>query len=221
MARSTAGIAAALTLFTAAIAPTAVDAQENSAFVGPYLGVTAGYAQQREDFDIGDAEWSYFTESDFTYGMVAGWRGAVNTKLVLGVEFFADLTDAIEFQTYDPNIWGITTYSVDYERTIGVGATAGYMINSLTMIYGGVYYTNARIRERIDAFGLGSNKMNGIRMAGGVELQVMPRMSVRGSAYFTDFDNTKYIYLHPTLGALPAATKPSRLGVTVAAIYNF
>lgn len=98
--------------------------------------------------------------SDVTYGAVVGVDFPVADKVILGVEASSD----------NP---------FENDRTVGVATRLGYVVSDNVLLFGKVGYDNYR--------NFGRN-LDGLRLGGGVEVNVSKNAFVKLEGRYTDFE---------------------------------
>lgn len=101
-----------------------------------------------------------FDTTDVTYGVTAGVDFPVGEKFIVGVEANVD--------------------NVFDRRDVGASARVGYVAFENTLVYGKAGYANYK-----DAF---SRELNGLRLGGGLEVNVTDNTYVGVEYRYTDFE---------------------------------
>ncbi|PZQ57599.1 MAG: hypothetical protein DI555_01355 [Novosphingobium pentaromativorans] len=172
MKKIVAGILAAASIM--AVSPAFADT-----FQGPYVGVQAGWNQDKArgaDTDIGDLA-IRDTRDAFVGGAFAGYNYKITPNVVIGAEGSFDIAadDALRSggAVIDPN------YAFD------LSARAGYLVNPKTLLYVRGGYENMRARVS-DGVVSGHDTFDGWSVGGGIEREIVDKVSARIEYRYSD-----------------------------------
>ena len=164
-------VAAAFVL--AAVPAVAQDAP--TTFNGPYVGVQAGWQQDRQTLNAGTTSTSNNT-SGFAYGGQIGYDFRLGEAAVAGVE--VDLTGTTGSTAF-------TGFDINAGRTISATLRAGYLLDPQGLLYVRGGYRNARFTIN-DATGndVSSNR-DGWTVGAGYERYLTQKVSARVEYNYT------------------------------------
>ncbi|MBX7489816.1 porin family protein [Qipengyuania sp. GH25] len=156
-------------------------------FDGPYVGVQAGWSQNKVDTlntSIGPVVIDN-SHDEATTGIFAGYNLKPTDKLVLSLEgsFNLGIDDAF--------IGGTTAIPTGFDPkySFDVGARAGYLVNDATLLYLRGGYENLRAGvTRSDATNVAYDKdtFDGWSIGGGIERMIADRISTRIEYRYSD-----------------------------------
>lgn len=112
--------------------------------------------------------------------VTAGWDDAINNRDVTDVTY--GVTVGVDAEVTDKVIAGLelNADNVFDRRDLGVSARVGYAFNDTVMAYGKVGYANFEDAAR--------RKLDGLRVGGGLELNVTDNIFTGVEYRYTDFE---------------------------------
>lgn len=160
----------------------ATQASAAEPFSGPYVGVEAGWQQDKLRATLRTTEGS-FTASDnssgFAYGGQIGYDFKLSDKFVLGAEAFA---------TGDSSKIEFDDVSADGGRALGLAARAGVLAGPRTLVYLKGGWENGRFTFD-DGVDRASANRDGWTLGGGIEQMVTENVSARVEYRHTKFNS--------------------------------
>lgn len=175
--------AALLTALAAISAPAHADT-----FSGPYVGVTAGWNEDKVSRSTIDAQPidARASRDALVLGGYAGYNYKLTPHVVVGTEagFSGTIDDTVRTTSAGQPLSVSPLYSFD------LTARAGYLVTSKTLVYTRAGYANSRVRSVIDTpTGTlrDSRNLDGWLVGGGVEYAITPKISARAEYRYSDF----------------------------------
>lgn len=158
-------------------------------FNGPYVGVQAGWNQDKlgtPSTPLGNVAIDRSQDS-LSGGVFAGYDYKVSPRFVIGAEAGVQFgnDDSVARDT------GAALVTVDPKRSFDLTARAGYLVTDNTLLYARGGYTNARVRTSVeDAAGIRSASANrdGWLVGGGLEHAISDNVSARAEYRYSDLD---------------------------------
>jgi outer membrane immunogenic protein len=170
-------VLAAAALVAAATPALAQDAPNT--FNGPYVGVQAGWQQDRQTLNAGTTSTSNNT-SGFAYGAQIGYDFRLGDAAVLGVE--VDITGTTGSTSF-------TGFDINAGRTISSTLRAGYLLDPQGLLYVRGGYRNARFTiDNTTGNDVSSNR-DGWTIGAGYERYITPNISGRLEYNYTGLGN--------------------------------
>lgn len=181
-------------------------------FSGLYGGVELGYANVDVDVDIQDAGETSIDGDDLKYGGFLGYRYSL-LGIVVGAEArLSDTTNESDISAVD------FTASTSSSREFGVSGIVGYAPPAGGfMVFGILGYENLKAKMITNGMSE-SNSNGGIRYGAGIELGLLPMVSVRGTVSRTEYGNQFNLDAVTNLGAQSDFTQTE---ATVGAVLSF
>ena len=147
---------------------------DNNAFQGFYLGAEVG-AISSDALIIFDGVTDPAGRGRFGSGVFASYGQTVD-RLLIGAEIFANLASNADPFTFDSAVTGFSELTLDWGRTFGINARAGYLIRSRILAFGIIGYGTSKYDYLIDGTlldqitgGEQSGTFGAFRYGGGVE----------------------------------------------------
>lgn len=147
-----------------------------NAFNGPFVGVQAGWQQDRLGVSVGIDDGSLKNDG-FVYGGQIGYDARVSPNVVIGGE--ASLTGL----SGSSDIAGI---ELGVGRTINATARLGYVVGDKSLLYARGGYSNARFSAD-DGTTSDSASRDGYTIGGGYELMLARSVSARVEYNYSDY----------------------------------
>ena len=188
-----------VTLVVAAAAAALPASAMAQSFDGPYVGVQAGWNQDKVDIPTATTVEAEKRDA-FVGGIYAGYDSQIAENIVLGVEGGFQIT--ADDDVVGPN----SLYSVDQRYAFDVSARAGYVIGEDTLAYVRGGYANSRVRVTdlsAASAGYDSDNLDGWFVGGGVERKVLDNVSARVEYRYYQYDfGTDDIERHQVLAGV-------------------
>lgn len=157
-------------------------------FNGPYVGVTAGWDQDKVSRNTIDAQPidARTSRDAFVLGGYAGYNYKLADRVVIGAEagFSGNVDDTLRATSAGQPLAITPRYSFD------VTARAGYLATSKTLLYARAGYANNRVRTVLDTPTgevRDARNLDGWLVGGGVEYAITPKISARAEYRYSDF----------------------------------
>jgi outer membrane immunogenic protein len=167
-------------------------------WTGPYLGINAGAAWLRTDFDAHDALSVPFTESararnvGFTIGGTAGYNWQLQNFL-LGVEGDFNWADVKASGATHYTGGGNNPFTSEISSLATVRARAGFLVTPSLLVYATGGYAAGRIKQSSTDFGgfAADSTRSGWTAGGGGEYRLTPNWTVKAEVLYLDFGKTE------------------------------
>lgn len=166
-------------VFAGALALAAVPAlaqTADNAFNGPFVGVQAGWQQDKLNVDVNNIDFSAKSDG-FAYGGQIGYDFRAGTSVVVGLEA------ALTGRSGDASIAG---FDISTGRTINVTGRLGYLVDPQGLLYARGGYSNARFSAD-DGFDGGSINRDGYTIGAGYERMLGTNVSARLEYNYSNF----------------------------------
>ena len=177
-------------VFAAAVALVAVPAVAQGTpenFNGPFVGVQAGWQQDRQTLDVSNGGSLGSNSNDgFAYGGQVGYDFRLSPTVVLGAE--VALTGRTGRGTLDV---GGFSYDLSQGRTVSATARLGYVVDPGALVYVRGGYANAQYKLD-DGFTSFSADRDGFTVGAGYERMMAKNVSARLEYGYSDFGSDKF-----------------------------
>lgn len=196
----------------------AVAGDDDSPFTGFYVGGSAGYETFTSQVDIIGFNFGSFDDQDMSYGGLIGYRAAINSRWIVGVEGFARASGVATNITFAFSV----PSNMDPDRSFGGGVMLGRIIGERIMVFGSVGGTITKVKNRALGFVQDNQDMKGWRGSGGIELAITSNIAIRGEAIYTNYGNFEYLLIDPaTFIFFPVDMRATSVNFSGALIIGF
>lgn len=190
----------------------------DSLFTGMYAGGTAHYEDLTARVDSSGVNFATFDDEEMSYGGLIGWRAALNTRWVVGIEGFAQASGV------DTDIVLINTFfdaNLDTDTSFGGGVTLGRVFGENLLVFGSAGAAFTKFKNKQNGFTVETTKLWGWRAGAGIELALGPHLGVRAEATYTNYRNFDFLIINTLIGPTFVTMRPRILGFGGAVIFAF
>mgnify|MGYP003538825522 FL=1 len=161
-----------------AVAAPGINAAATAAsFDGPFVGVTAGFNNDKVGPGLeGAAPLNRSIDQDSAvFGIFAGYDKLVAPRVVIGAEasFTIGADDKLEGNR------GAAAVTIDPEHAFDISARAGYLVTEKALLYVRGGYANIRARTSVGNIEVASENLDGWLAGGGVEYAITDHINAR------------------------------------------
>lgn len=182
-------------ILTAALAASPALAQAGpEVFNGPFVGVQAGWQQDRQTLELlagGFTTRGSENADGLLWGGQVGYDVRLASPLVFGIE--ASVTGRTGSRILDD---GINSFRLSQGRTIGTSARLGVLAGRDSLFYGRVGYANAQFRLQ-DGGLVATENRDGYTLGAGYEQVLARNVSARVEYNYSDFGRDRLPALAP------------------------
>jgi outer membrane immunogenic protein len=177
------------TLFSAllalAVAAPGINAAAAAAsFDGPFVGVLAGFNNDKIGPGLdGAAPLTRSVDQDSAvFGILAGYDKRIASRVVIGAEtsFTIGADDKLEGNR------GTTAVTIDPKHAFDISARAGYLVTDKALLYARGGYANIRARTSTGNTAVTNSNLDGWLAGGGIEYAITDHVNARLEYRYTD-----------------------------------